>query len=368
MSKLSVAVVGWRGMVGSTLVARMHEENDFDVVNISFFSTSQVGQKGPDGKVLRDAYDLQALYECNVILTCQGSNYTKQVHPELRQNGWQGYWIDAASELRMKDSSVLVLDPVNRDLIDESLDNGIKDLIGANCTVSTMMIGLTGLFQSGQIEWISSMTYQAASGAGSENMIELLQQMKSIGDKTENMILDPAVGVLEIDKAVSEHLTSNQFPLKQWPAPLAANAIPWIDSLVEDGQTREEWKGLVETNKIIGAGSNIIVDGLCVRIGAMRSHSHGLTIKLKKEIPLGEIEEMISRAHKWVKFVPNNEDDSVKHLTPATVSGNLQVAVGRLRKAKMGPEYIHVFIVGDQLLWGAAEPLRRALRILVDRR
>lgn len=364
MSKLSVAFVGWRGMVGSVLDQRMKEENDFDVADISYFSTSQAGQIGPDGKLLGDAYNDKLLSGFDVILTAQGSEYTDKIHSLLRENGWNGYWIDAASRLRMKDNAVLVLDPVNRSVIDKALDNGIKDLIGANCTVSTMMIGLTGLFKSGLIEWITAMTYQAASGAGAKNMIELLQQMRSLGDTVEPIIDDPKTNILDVDRAVSAHLISPEFPLKNWPAPLAANVLPWIDSAVDDGMTREEWKGMVETNKILGSDTEIPVDGICVRVGAMRSHSHGLTIKLKKDVPLEELEAMIKDAHEWVKFVPNNAEDTVRELTPAAISGKLQIGVGRLRKSKLGPEYIHAFTVGDQLLWGAAEPLRRTLRIL----
>lgn len=367
MSKLKVAFVGWRGMVGSVLDQRMKEENDFAVADISYFSTSQAGQTGPDGRPLGDAFDDAVLTDFDVILTAQGSDYTDAMHEKLRAKGWNGYWIDAASRLRMKDNALLVLDPVNRAVIDKGLDDGIKDLIGANCTVSTMMIGLTGLFQSGLIEWISAMTYQAASGAGAQNMVELLQQMRSLGNAVEPVIEDPTKGILDVDRAVSAHLKSSDFPIKAWPAPLAANVLPWIDSAVEDGMTREEWKGMVETNKILGSDTQIPVDGVCVRVGAMRSHSHGLTIKLKKDVPLTELETMIKDAHEWVKYVPNNPENTWRDLSPAAISGSLQIGVGRLRKSKLGPEYIHAFTVGDQLLWGAAEPLRRTLRILTER-
>lgn len=354
-------------MVGSVLDQRMKDEHDFDAVDVSYFSTSQAGQIGPDGAVLCDAYDDKLLADYDVVLTAQGSEYTDRIHPLLRKKGWRGYWIDAASRLRLKDTSILVLDPVNHHLIDESLARGQRDLIGANCTVSTMMIGLTGLFESGQIEWISSMTYQAASGAGAQNMIELLQQMRSLGNAVEPLIQDHQKGILEIDRAVNSHLRSAEFPVKNWPAPLAANVLPWIDTPVADGQTREEWKGMVETNKILGKDSHIAVDGTCVRVGAMRCHSHGLTIKLKQDIPLEDIEAMIARAHQWVKLVPNTPEATVRDLTPAAISGSLQIGVGRLRKMNLGPKYLNVFTVGDQLLWGAAEPLRRALRILAER-
>lgn len=364
-----VGFVGWRGMVGSVLMDRMKTENDFAHIESYFFSTSQVGQDGPDvgqgTAPLGDATDIDQLRAMNIIITCQGGDYTNDVHPKLRESGWEGYWIDAASSLRMNDSSLLVLDPVNREVIDQGLDSGIKDLIGSNCTVSPMLIGLKGLFATGEVEWVSSMTYQAASGGGARHMIELIEQMERIGLATKAMRDDPVAGILEIDRQVKQTALASDFPAQRFETALAASAIPWIDRAVDDGQTREEWKGMVETNKILGGNSNIPVDGTCVRIGSMRAHAQGHTIKLKSDIPIEDIEKMISEAHEWVDFVPNEKEATLQKLTPAAVSGELNVAVGRVRKMKMGPTFLNAYTIGDQLLWGAAEPLRRAMLIVI---
>jgi len=364
----SVAIIGHRSLVGSVLRERMLEEGDFDHFEATHFSTSQVGAIGPDGRPLQDAYDLQALSDHDVVLTTQGSDYTADVHSRLRDGGWPGYWIDAASKLRMTEDSIPILDPVNGDVIDQRLDAGKKDLIGSNCTVSTMLLGLTPLFRDGHIEWVSDMTYQAASGAGARHMGELLKQMGQLGLATREMVDDPASGILAIDRRVNEALQARDFPVEQWGVPLAANVIPWIDQAVDGGKTREEWKGLAETNDILDldAGNQVLVDGTCVRVGAMRSHGHGLTIKLKQDIPLDDIEAMIKGSHEWVKVVPNNEEATKHDLTSVSASGDLQIHVGRLRKMAMGPLYLNAFLVGDQLLWGAAEPLRRGLRIIAS--
>ncbi len=367
-----VGFVGWRGMVGSVLMQRMREENDFaDIEEPVFFTTSQVGQQGPDiGKAippLKDATDIDELKQMEVILTCQGGGYTKQVHQALRDAGWQGYWIDAASTLRMADHSIIVLDPVNRAVIDRALDEGVKDYIGGNCTVSLMLMALGGLFQHDLVEWMSAMTYQAASGAGARNMRELLQQMGALHDAAADLLDDPASAILEIDRKVTEAMHSDDFPTDQFGVPLAGSLIPWIDVKMDNGQSREEWKGQVETNKILGRGEQPIpIDGICVRIGAMRSHSQALTIKLKRDVPLDEIETMLDEANPWSRVVPNEREVTMRELTPAKVTGTLEVPVGRLRKMNMGPEYLSAFTVGDQLLWGAAEPLRRMLRILIE--
>ncbi len=368
-----VGFVGWRGMVGSVLMQRMREENDFaDIEEPVFFTTSQVGQQGPDiGKAippLKDATDIDELKQMEVILTCQGGGYTKQVHQALRDAGWQGYWIDAASTLRMADHSIIVLDPVNRAVIDRALSDGIKDYIGGNCTVSLMLMALGGLFQHDLVEWMSAMTYQAASGAGARNMRELLQQMGALHAAAADLLDDPASAILEIDRKVTEAMRSDDFPTDQFGVPLAGSLIPWIDVKMDSGQSREEWKGQVETNKILGRGEQPIpIDGICVRIGAMRSHSQALTIKLRRDVPLDEIEAMLDEANPWSRVVPNEREITMRELTPAKVTGTLEVPVGRLRKMNMGPEYLSAFTVGDQLLWGAAEPLRRMLRILLER-
>jgi len=364
-----VGLIGWRGMVGSVLMQRMREEKDFDRIEPVFFSTSQAGQAAPDvGKdvpALQDANSIDALKSMDVVISCQGGDYTKDAYPRLRAAGWDGYWIDAASTLRMDPDSIIVLDPVNREVIDQGLRDGVKTYVGGNCTVSLMLMALGGLFQNDLVEWITPMTYQAASGAGARNMRELLSQMGSIHDAARVLLDDPASAILEIDKTVSDHIRSADYPDAQFGVPLAGSLIPWIDVQLESGQSKEEWKAQVETNKILGRSEQPIpIDGLCVRIGAMRCHSQALTIKLKRDVPVDEIAGMLAAANDWVKVVPNDRDRSMRELTPAAVTGTLSVPVGRLRKLTMGGEYISAFTVGDQLLWGAAEPLRRMLRIL----
>jgi len=367
-----VGFVGWRGMVGSVLMDRMLAEGDFAGYEPLFFTTSQVGQKGPsigiDTPALKDAYGIDELKKLDIIVSCQGGDYTNDVHPRLRAAGFKGYWIDAASALRMKDSCVIILDPVNRDVIDRGIKDGVRDFAGGNCTVSLMLMGLTGLFQQGLVEWVSSMTYQAASGAGARNMIELVAQMARLSNATAALRSDPASGALDIDKAVTAELRGASLPTENFGAPLAASLIPWIDKAVENGQTREEWKGVAETNKILGRGKDnaIPVDGICVRVGAMRSHSQGLTIKLTKDVPLDEINDIIASAHEWVDVVPNNKEDTLRRLTPAAISGTLTVPVGRLHKMNIGQKYLAAFTIGDQLLWGAAEPVRRMLKIALE--
>ena len=366
-----VGIIGWRGMVGSVLMERMLAENDFAEFEPLFFSTSQAGQSGPDiGQEVpevKDAHDLTLLAQMDIIVSCQGGGYTQESYPKLRENGWQGYWIDAASTLRMEGNSVIVLDPVNRRVIDDALANGVKDFIGGNCTVSLMLMGLGGLFENDLIEWMTSMTYQAASGAGANNMRELVYQMQTIGNASAHLLADPATAIQEIDRQVTGTLRQGDFPTEFFGAPLAASLIPWIDRPMENGQTREEWKGIAETNKILGREDNPIpIDGQCVRIGSMRCHSQAFTMKLKKDIPLEEIEGIIAAHNEWVSVVPNEKEITLKELTPAKVTGTLLVPVGRLRKMNIGPEYLTAFSVGDQLLWGAAEPLRRMLRILLE--
>ena len=363
--------VGWRGMVGSVLMARMHQESDFPLIEAVFFTTSQAGQPGPDvGQAtspLQDAYDLDALAKMDIIITCQGGDYTAEVYPKLRAAGWRGYWIDAASTLRMNDTSTIVLDPVNRNVIGDAMTRGSRDFIGGNCTVSLMLMGLGGLFNADLVEWASSMTYQAASGAGAQNMRELITQMGVIESSVSEQLANPASAILEIDRTVSECSRSDDFPLEQWNYPLAGSLLPWIDSEVANGQSREEWKNQAETNKILArADRPIPLDGLCVRIGAMRCHSQALTLKLKSDVPLDEIEALIDEASPWSHVVSNSKLDTLKKLTPSAVTGQLVVPVGRLRKMNMGGKYLSAFTVGDQLLWGAAEPLRRMLRILVE--
>jgi len=366
---VKTGIVGWRGMVGSVLMERMRAERDFDVIEPLFFSTSQAGGAAPDvgrgAGVLRDANDLEALAACDVILTCQGGDYTNVVHPQLRAAGWKGYWIDAASALRMKDDAVIILDPVNRDVIDAALKAGVRDFIGGNCTVSLMMLALGGLFRDGLIEWITSMTYQAASGAGAPNMRELLEQMAVAHASAATLLHDPGSAILDIDRAVTDCLRSDSLPKSQFGAPLAGSLIPWIDKDLGNGQSREEWKGSAETNKILGRSADPIpVEGICVRIGAMRCHSQAMTLKLRRDLPLAEIEKILASGNEWVRLVPNTREDSIRELSPARVSGTLEIPIGRVRKLAMGGEYISAFTVGDQLLWGAAEPLRRMLRIL----
>jgi aspartate-semialdehyde dehydrogenase len=347
----------------------MEEEKDLAGVEPIFFSTSQTGQPAPmNAGTLKDASDIAELAKLDVIITCQGGDYTKAVHPELRKQGWKGYWIDAASTLRMERDAVIILDPVNRNVIDAALAKGQKDFIGGNCTVSLMMMALSGLFRAGLVEWISSMTYQAASGAGAPNMRELLAQMGVLHGSAAELLKNPSSAILDIDRRVTSELRGNAIPTKEFGGfPLAGNVLPWIDREVEDGQSREEWKGYAETNKILGAAVPIPVDGICVRVGAMRCHSQALTIRLKKDLPIADIEELIKNDNQWVRLVPNTKADTLTQLTPAAVSGCLAVPIGRLRKMKMGPQYLSAFTCGDQLLWGAAEPLRRMLRILREK-
>ncbi|HPR82853.1 MAG TPA: aspartate-semialdehyde dehydrogenase [Pontiellaceae bacterium] len=365
---MKTGLVGWRGMVGSVLMERMLAENDFAGIDPVFFTTSQAGQPAPDvgrGKsALLDASDLDALGNMDVIITCQGGDYTQAVHGKLRAAGWKGYWIDAASTMRMNKDAVIILDPVNRPVIDNALADGKKDFIGGNCTVSLMLMALGGLFKAGLVEWLSSMTYQAASGAGAQNMRELLSQMGTLHQTAYDDLQTPASAILDIDRKVTASLRGTEIPTQHFGAPLAGSLIPWIDKAVEDGQTKEEWKGFAETNKILGTRTAIPIDGLCVRIGAMRCHSQGLTIKLKKNVPLEELIEIIRNDNEWVDVVGNTKEETLARLTPAAISGTLTVPVGRIHKMKMGPEYLAAFTCGDQLLWGAAEPLRRMLRIL----
>jgi aspartate-semialdehyde dehydrogenase len=365
---MRVGLVGWRGMVGSVLLQRMQEENDFASIEPVFFSTSQAGGPAPmNAGVLKDAADIAELKKLDVILTCQGGDYTKAIHPELRKQGWKGYWIDAASTLRMEKDAVIILDPVNRNVIDAALRNGQKDFIGGNCTVSLMLMALGGLFRAGLVEWLSTMTYQAASGAGAPNMRELLAQMGVLNASVADLLKNPASAILDIDTQVTATLRGETMPKQEFGFPLAGNVLPWIDREVEDGQSREEWKGFVETNKILGSAKPIPVDGICVRVGAMRCHSQALTIKLNKDLPLADIENLIRNDNEWVRLVPNTKADSLAQLTPAAISGNLTVPIGRVRKMKMGPQYLSAFTCGDQLLWGAAEPLRRMVRVLLEK-
>jgi len=374
-----VGLVGWRGMVGSVLMQRMQEEGDFAHIEPVFFSTSNAGGKAPamakNETTLKDANNIDELKKCEIIITCQGGDYTTEIFPQLRAAGWNGYWIDAASTLRMKDDSIIILDPVNLDVIKNALSRGVKNYIGGNCTVSCMLMGLGGLFQKDLVEWMTSMTYQAASGGGAQHMRELLTQFGSINAEVKALLDDPASAILEIDRKVlaKQHaLTADE--TKQFGVPLGGNLIPWIDKDLGNGVSREEWKAGAETNKILGRGAGfgasakaaIPVDGLCVRIGAMRCHSQALTIKLKKDVPLDEIEGIIAATNQWAKVVPNNREASMKDLTPAAVTGSLTIPVGRLRKMQMGGEYLSAFTVGDQLLWGAAEPLRRMLRVVLE--
>lgn len=372
-----VGLVGWRGMVGSVLMQRMREENDFALIDPVFFSTSNAGGAAPNfgqssGEAnLQNAFDIDALKKLDVIITCQGGDYTNEVFPKLRATGWNGYWIDAASSLRMKDDAIIVLDPVNLNVIKQGLSQGVKNYIGGNCTVSLMLMGLGGLFQNEVVEWVSAMTYQAASGAGAQNMRELIDQMGSIHDAVADLLADPSSAILEIDRRVAETQRSSAFPTKNFRGvPLAGSLIPWIDVPMENGQSKEEWKGGAEANKILGnpafrAPGSIPIDGLCVRVGAMRCHSQALTIKLKKNVPLDEVNDMISNANAWVKVVPNQREATEHELSPGAVTGTLQIPVGRLHKLAMGDDYLGAFTVGDQLLWGAAEPLRRMLQILL---
>jgi aspartate-semialdehyde dehydrogenase len=369
---MRVGLVGWRGMVGSVLMQRMREERDFDLIDPVFFTTSQVGGNGPDvGREispLKDARNMDDLRGMEVIISCQGGDYTTEIFPKLRASGWKGYWIDAASTLRMEKDSVIILDPVNLDVIKQALHDGKKDFIGGNCTVSLMLMALGGLFKADLVEWITSMTYQAASGAGAQNMRELLTQMGEAHKVVKSLLDDPSSAILDIDREVAGILRDEKFPTANFGVPLAGSLIPWIDKDLGNGQSKEEWKGKAETNKILGLDARpISVDGLCVRIGAMRCHSQAMTIKLKRDVPLDEINAMLASANDWVKVIPNEREITMRELTPAAVTGTLSVPVGRLRKMDMGREYLSAFTVGDQLLWGAAEPLRRMLRILLNK-
>jgi aspartate-semialdehyde dehydrogenase len=364
-----VGLVGWRGMVGSVLMQRMRDENDFALIEPVFFTTSNVGGKGPaeSGAPLKDAKSIDDLKAMDIIITCQGGDYTNEVFPKLRAAGWNGHWIDAASSLRMQDDAVIILDPVNLHVIKDALAKGGRNWIGGNCTVSLMLMALGGLFKAGLVDWLTSMTYQAASGAGAQNMRELLNQMGEAHKVAKNLLDDPASAILDIDREVAGILRDDSFPTANFGVPLAGSLIPWIDKDLGNGQSKEEWKGQAETNKILGlSASPIPVDGLCVRIGAMRCHSQALTIKLKKDVPLDEIEGLLAAHNPWAKVVPNQRDVTMRELTPAAITGTLTTPVGRLRKLSMGPQYLSAFTVGDQLLWGAAEPLRRMLRILLD--
>lgn len=365
----NVGFIGWRGMVGSVLMQRMQEERDFDLIRPVFFSTSQHGQAAPtlggQQGVLQDAYDLDALRALDIIITCQGGDYTTDIYPKLRESGWQGYWIDAASSLRMRDDAIIILDPVNHNVIQQGLDNGVKTFVGGNCTVSLMLMSLGGLFANDLVEWASVATYQAASGGGARHMRELLVQMGMLHSDVAKELQDPASAILDIERKVTALTRSGTLPTDNFGVPLAGSLIPWIDKQLDNGQSREEWKGQAETNKILGTGSVIPVDGLCVRVGALRCHSQAFTLKLKKDVGLPEIEQMLATHNDWVKVVPNDREITMRELTPAAVTGTLSTPVGRLRKLNMGPQYLSAFTVGDQLLWGAAEPLRRMLRILL---
>jgi len=364
-----VGLVGWRGMVGSVLMQRMQEEGDFAHIDPVFFSTSNAGGKAPamakNETTLKDANNIDELKKCEIIITCQGGDYTTEIFPKLRAAGWNGYWIDAASTLRMADDAVIILDPVNLHVIKDALGRGVKNYIGGNCTNSIMLMGMNGLFREGLVEWVSSMTYQAASGGGANHMRELLKGMGVIHAAVADELATPSSAILEIDRKVAQTIRDD-VPTEFFPAPLAGGLIPWIDKQLDNGQSKEEWKGQAEVNKILGNKNTIPVDGLCVRIGAMRCHSLALTVKLKKDVPLAQVEEIIRSGNQWVKWVPNDRSITEKELTPASITGGLQVGVGRVRKLNMGPEYLSAFVIGDQLLWGAAEPLRRMLRIVLD--
>jgi aspartate-semialdehyde dehydrogenase len=369
MMKL-VGLVGWRGMVGSVLMQRMQEEGDFAHIEPVFFSTSNAGGKAPpmakNETTLKDANDIDALKKCDIIITCQGGDYTSEIFPKLRASGWDGYWIDAASTLRMENDAVIILDPVNLNVIKDGQKRGIKNYIGGNCTNSILLMGVNGLFKEGLVEWVSSMTYQAASGGGANHMRELLKGMGVIHGAVADELATPSSAILDIDRKVA-HTIRHDVPTEYFPAPLAGGLIPWIDKQLENGQSKEEWKGQAEVNKILGNAPNTIpVDGLCVRIGAMRCHSLGLTLKLKRDLPLSDVEGIIRSGNPWVKWVPNERSVTEKQLTPASITGGLDIGVGRVRKLNMGPEYVSAFVIGDQLLWGAAEPLRRMLRIILE--
>ena len=367
---ISVGFIGWRGMVGSVLMERMAQEDDFSHINSQFFSTSQVGANGPvvagKSKPLGDAYDLAALSELDCIVTCQGGDYTSKVYQSLRNSGWNGYWIDAASTLRMNDDAVLLLDPINRAEIDRAVARGVRTFVGANCTVSLMLMAIGGLFREGLVEWVSSMTYQAASGAGAAVMEELIRQHEYL-TPIGNSALSARDGALVAEASIRRAVADPAFPVANIGASLAFNVLPFIDKMVDGGQSREEWKGEVETNKILATSEIIPVDGICARVGALRCHSQGLTVKLREARPLAELEEIIASANEWVTVIPNDRSETISRLSPMAISGSLKIAVGRLHTLRMGPDYLGLFTIGDQLLWGAAEPLRRFLRILVSR-
>jgi len=368
---MKVGLIGWRGMVGSVLMGRMKEERDFDHIEPVFFTTSNAGGKGPDiGRdvpPLKDAHSSDDLKACDTLISCQGGDYTKEIYPKLRAAGWNGYWIDAASALRMQDEAIIILDPVNKKVIEDGIASGVKTYVGGNCTVSLMLMAMGGLFDAGLVEWVSPMTYQAASGAGARNMRELIAQMGAVYAEVKDLLADPASAILEIDRKMAEFIRSERYPVDAWPVPLAGNLIPWIDVALESGQSKEEWKAQGEANKIMGRSDKPIpIDGLCVRVGAMRCHSQALTIKLTRDVPLADIHGLIAAHNPWEKVVPNDRELSMRELTPAAVTGTLAVPIGRLRKLNMGPQYLTAFTVGDQLLWGAAEPLRRMLRILLE--
>ena len=367
---MRVGLVGWRGMVGSVLMQRMVEEKDFDHIEPVFYSTSQVGIPAPnfgkDAGLLQDAFDIESLKKLDAIVTCQGGGYTEKVFPALRQAGWKGYWIDAASTLRMDNNAIITLDPVNLAQIQQGIHSGTNTFVGGNCTVSLMLMALGGLYEKGMVEWMSAMTYQAASGAGAKNMRELISQMGAINESVSSELADPSSSILDIDRKVAETMRASSFPTDQFGVPLAGSLIPWIDVKRDNGQSKEEWKAIAETNKILGLQDNpIAIDGTCVRIGSMRCHSQALTIKLKQNVPMDEIEEIIASHNEWVKVIPNERDITAQELSPAKVTGTLSVPVGRLRKLAMGDDFLNAFTVGDQLLWGAAEPLRRTLRIIL---
>ncbi len=368
--KKRVGLVGWRGMVGSVLMERMEEEGDFSFIEPVFFSTSSVGKKAPDfgqgESLLEDAYSIASLKSCDIIISCQGGDYTTAVFGNVRQAGWKGYWIDAASTLRMERDALIILDPVNHDVILKGLQTGIKNYIGGNCTVSLLLMALGGLFKQGWVEWVSAMTYQAASGAGAQNMRELLSQMGTLNDVVKPDLENPASAILDIDRKISDALRSADFPKNHFGFPLAGNVLPWIDKDLGNGQSKEEWKAGVEANKILNTSTAIPIDGVCVRVSAMRSHSQAVLLKLNCDVPLNEIESVIRSSNQWVQVIPNTKEDSLSQLTPAAITGTLNIPIGRLRKAAMGASYLNAFTVGDQLLWGAAEPLRRMLRILLE--
>jgi aspartate-semialdehyde dehydrogenase len=377
MASTLVGLVGWRGMVGSVLLERMQQEGDFELIEPRFFSTSNAGGAAPaqarNETLLHDAGDIDALARCDIVLTAQGGEYTKQVHPQLRAAGWKGYWIDAAKTLRMNDDAVIVLDPVNRPVIDAALARGVRDYVGGNCTVSCMLMGVGALYKADLVEWMTATTYQAASGGGAQHMRELLTQYGTLNAEVRPLLDDPASAILEIDRRVAARQRAlGDDEVAHFGVPLGGSLIPWIDADRGDGTSLEEWKGGAETNKILGRGAGfdapaVPIDSLCVRVGAMRCHSQALVLKLRRDVPLADIEQMIAADNEWVKLVPNTREASVRELTPVAVTGTMTIPVGRLRKMALGPQYLGAFTIGDQLLWGAAEPLRRMLRILLER-